>query len=168
MSFMKAIGSGFLGADPELRTTSSGLNIAEFRIAWDTGYGDNKQTNWITCACFGKTADTAMKYLSKGTFVCVDGELQIDQWDDKSTGQKRTSPKITVHRIHFLPSNTGGSRGGNSGGGGQQQQQWGGGQQQGGGYRPANTGGQAQSAPPQFGGGGGQPAYDAGDDSPPF
>lgn len=164
MSFMKVTGCGCLGADPTLRTTQAGLNIAEFRMAWDTGYGDNKQANWITCICFGKLAETAMRYLSKGIFTAIDGELQIDQWKDKETGQPRSSPKITVQKIHFMPNT---KTGGDGGGGGQYQQQGGGG------YQQANMGRQPQQqqqqAPPQFGGGGAQQqAHSIGNDDVPF
>src|SRR4029079_6274599 len=83
---------------------------------------------------FGKTAEVASQYLSKGRPVYVQGRLKLDQWDDKQTGQKRSKLGGVADRIEFV-----GGGGGGGGGGGQ-----------GGASRPAQgakSGGQRQAPP---------------------
>ena len=66
-----------LARAPELRETPSGTSICELTLPVDTGYGDNKVTTWWKCSIWGKRGETAAKYLSKGSWVTVNGEPSL-------------------------------------------------------------------------------------------
>ncbi len=67
----------------------------------------------------GRTAEIAGEYLSKGRPVLIEGRLQLDQWEDKETGQKRSKLKVVGESLQLLGSrNEGGGSGGGSGAGG--------------------------------------------------
>jgi single-strand DNA-binding protein len=66
---------------------------------------------------FGKLADRIEQYCKKGNQICIEGRLHLDQWDDKTTGQKRSKHKIVVDEMHLLdarPDGQGGPRTGGS------------------------------------------------------
>ena len=95
---------GRLGKDPESRETNSGLQVTELRVATSRPKSKDgeQQSDWHTIVCFGKTAEIAAKYLSKGRQVYVDGRIQYDTWDDRETGKKRTTTKIVANQLNFL------------------------------------------------------------------
>lgn len=101
MSFCFSSFNGRLVRDPEVTMTPSGVEICDFSIAYDTGYGENKKTNFLECIAFKKTALSIEKYFFKGDGIIVEGELQQDRWEDKNTGQKRSKHKLIVNRFHF-------------------------------------------------------------------
>lgn len=97
-----AIISGRLTADPELRFVGSDKKaVCNTSIAVDDGWGDKKKVFFLDCTFWGKTAEIAAK-LHKGSPVVAEGRLGQDEWDDKSTGQKRTKIVMTVNRVHGL------------------------------------------------------------------
>jgi single-strand DNA-binding protein len=159
-SVNKVILVGNLGRDPELKYTPSGMAIATFTVATTSGGGRDRepQTEWHKIVVFDKQAEQCSQYLTKGRQVYIDGRLQTRSWDDKQTGQKRSTTEIVANQVVFL-------------GGGDRQQGAGGPRPQrdmgdGGGY-----GGAPRNAPPQrgggYGGGGGyEPAPEV-DDMPP-
>lgn len=105
-SVNKAIIIGHLGADPELKSTKSGLSIVEMRIAtteeWTGKDGKkNDQTEWHRVTVFGKTADACHTYLKKGSQAYVEGRIQTEQWEDKK-GEKRYTTKIVAETVQFL------------------------------------------------------------------
>ena len=100
MSFCNTTINGNLGRDPELKTTSRGLNIASFSVAVNLGYGDNKSTHWFSCKAFGKTADQVLEYCKKGKEVIVNGQMRSSQWQDKQ-GNKRTSWELVANEVVF-------------------------------------------------------------------
>jgi single-strand DNA-binding protein len=113
--------AGNLTADPELRYTPSGLAIAQLRMAINHRFRDSKTNEWreeatfVDVDLFGKQAETAKQYLSKGRGVLIEGRLRLDQWEDKQTGAKRSKLKVIGSRMQFLgPPSGGGSRGGGS------------------------------------------------------
>jgi single-strand DNA-binding protein len=71
-----------LCADSELRYLPSGKPVLNFRIAWDTGYGENKKSSFATCALYGERANTLAQYLKKGTQVLVQGDLWVQEGKD--------------------------------------------------------------------------------------
>jgi len=101
MSYNKIIAMGRLVAEPEMRSISSGTPVCEFRMAFDNGWGDNKKTCFIGVTCWGKTAEFVEQWFHKGDGVLVDGRLEFDQWDDKSTGEKRSKHYITAEKVKF-------------------------------------------------------------------
>lgn len=79
---------GRIARDPEMRTTARGTNVCKLTIPVDTGYADNKSTTWWTATLFGKSAESASKYLRKGSWVSVAGDAQVRTYEkrDGSTG----------------------------------------------------------------------------------
>ena len=100
MSFCNTTINGNLGRDPELKTTSKGLNIASFSVAVNLGYGANKTTHWFNCKAFGKTADVVLDHCTKGKEVIVNGEMRSSKWEDKQ-GNKRISWELVANQVVF-------------------------------------------------------------------
>ena len=145
-SVNKVILIGNCTRDPEVRYTPKGTAVTDLGLAINRYYtADNgekrEETTFVDVTLWGRTAEVAGEYLGKGKPVFVEGRLQMDSWDDKNTGQKRSKLKVVGDNIQLLGTRGGG---GNSEGGGYQQrgadQSRSGGGQQGG--APANDGAQ--------------------------
>ena len=98
---------GRLTADPELRSTSSGVSVARFRIAVDRAYarpGEEKQTDFIPVTAWRNTADFVSKYFRKGSMIAVQGELRMNTYQDKTTGQNRTTYEVMANSVSFTGS----------------------------------------------------------------
>lgn len=105
---------GNLTRDPELRHTPKGsavtdLGLAVNRKVQDGSGGWKDETTFVDVTVWGSSAENAHKYLSKGRGVFVEGRLQMDTWDDKATGQKRSKLKVVADNLQFLPDGKGGS-----------------------------------------------------------
>jgi len=118
-SFNKVILMGNLTRDPQVRYTPRGSAVAEIGLAVNRTWFD-KQTNsrkeevtFIDVTLWGRDAEVAGEYLSKGRPVLIEGRLQLDSWDDKETGQKRSKLRVVGESMMML-----GSRGDGGGGGG--------------------------------------------------
>ena len=140
---------GNLTADPEVRTTPRGTQLTELRLAVNrvsNGPNDGErreETTFLDVTCWGHTGEVAAQYLAKGRPVFIEGRLQMDTWEDKQTGQKRSRIRIIAENLQLL-----GGRGDAPQGGGAPQRSYGGGyQQQEGGYR---QGGYQQGGEPQY------------------
>jgi single-strand DNA-binding protein len=99
-SVNKAILVGNLGRDPEIRYTQAGEPIANFSVAtnerWTDKSGQKQElTAWHRVEVFGKAAQVARDYLSKGRSVYIEGTIRYDEWTDKD-GNKRSATKIRV------------------------------------------------------------------------
>lgn len=135
---------GRLTRDPELRYTPKGTAVSDLGMAVNRirGGGDGgertEETTFVDVTLWGRQAELANQYLAKGKEVFIEGRLQLDSWEDKSTGQKRSKLKVVGEGMQFIGAPGGG--GGGQGGGGNQ----GGYQSQGGSQPPAQ-----ESAPPQ-------------------
>jgi single-strand DNA-binding protein len=119
MSVNKVILVGNLGADPEVRQTTGGTQVASLRIATTsrrkTQSGDwEDETEWHTVAAFGRTAENVGRFLKKGRQVYVEGRLKTRKWQDKE-GKDRWTTEVLADVVHFL----GGGRG--DGGGSQRE-----------------------------------------------
>ncbi len=98
---------GNLTRDPELRTVGSGANVCELGLAINRSWTDNQgqkhdEATFVDITFWGKTAENAAKYLSKGRSVYVEGRLQFDTWKDTQTGQDRSKLRVVGERIQFL------------------------------------------------------------------
>lgn len=98
---------GNLTRDVELRHTPAGMAVASFGLAvnrkWRDRQGEQKEeTVFVDCDAWDKTAETAAKYLAKGSQVLVEGRLKLDQWEDKETQAKRSKLKVVADSIQFL------------------------------------------------------------------
>ena len=97
----KAILIGNLGADPEIRYTSNGTAVANFRIAtserWKNANGEKEErTEWHRIVAFGRLGEICGEYLSKGKQVYVEGRLQTRTWEDKDGGQRTTTEIVAL------------------------------------------------------------------------
>ena len=86
------------------------LKVTKFGFATSGGRKKNKTTGaweddpvFIDCEAFNKTAETAERFLRKGSFCSISGRLKLDQWDDKATGQKRSKHVLVVNEITLGP-----------------------------------------------------------------
>lgn len=90
--------------DIELRyTQSNNTAIAKFSIATDSGYGDNKKTNFFNMTAWGKTAETLEKYAPKGTKLILECQAVQNQYTDKN-GNKVNTVDFTVLNFEFAES----------------------------------------------------------------
>jgi single-strand DNA-binding protein len=92
---------GNLGADPEIKQTSTGKSVGELRIATSMGSGDKEQTEWHRVVVWEKLADNCAKYLTKGRQVYVQGRIQTRSYEDKE-GNKKYVTEIVAHDVKFL------------------------------------------------------------------
>ena len=88
-SLNKVMLIGYVGADPEVRSTPNGSQVATFRLAcsesWKDKYGNRQErTEWVTCVAWRKLAETLQRYLRKGAHVYLEGKLQTRSWEDKN------------------------------------------------------------------------------------
>ncbi len=115
--FNKVILIGNLTRDVELRYTPNGTAIAKFGLATNRTYkdnltGENKQeVMFIDITVFGRSAEVANQYLSKGRRVLIEGRLVLDQWVD-NTGQKRSKHSVVAERVQFMDSKSSGDESG--------------------------------------------------------
>ena len=117
---------GNLTRDPELRYTPKGTAVTDLGLAinrvWNNEQGQKQEeTTFVEVTFWGRQAEIAQQYLTKGRGVYVEGRLQMDTWDDKETGKKRSRLKIHGENLQFLPEGrTGQGTNGSGGGGGSQ------------------------------------------------
>jgi single-strand DNA-binding protein len=103
---------GFLGADPELRSTPSGQQVANMRIATSEKWKDKQsgaameKTEWHSIVLWGRLAELAHEYLRKGSPIYIQGKLQTRKWQDKE-GHDRYSTEIVAQSMQFLSSGKG-------------------------------------------------------------
>jgi single-strand DNA-binding protein len=114
----KVILVGNLGRDPEVRSLPSGQPVANFSLATSRRYKDRdgnrqEQTEWHNIVCFGRQAEVAGQYLTKGKQIFVEGRLTTRSWDDKETGKKNYRTEVICENFQML-----GSRSDSGGGGG--------------------------------------------------
>lgn len=98
----KVITVGRLTRDPEVRYTQTGKAVASFSVAVDTGFGENKRTDFIPVVVWDKLAEVCGNNLTKGRRVLVEGRLQIRDYE--KDGQKRRAAEVVAQNIEFLDS----------------------------------------------------------------
>ena len=99
--------AGRLTRDPELQYLASGTPVCKMGLACSRKYrtkdGDQREeTLFINLKAWNKTAEYCGEHLRKGRPVLVEGRLDSDDWEDKNTGQKRTSFEVRIDRINTL------------------------------------------------------------------
>jgi single-strand DNA-binding protein len=116
-SFNKVILLGNLTRDPEVRYTPKGTAVTELGMAVNRVYtaenGEKREeTTFVDVTLWGRTAEIAGEYLKKGRPVFIEGRLQLDTWDDKQSGQKRSKLKVVGEGLQLIGSRPGGGGGG--------------------------------------------------------
>lgn len=96
---------GRLTAEPDYRTTQSGVAVARFTLAVERNYQQNgqKQTDFFEVTAWRGTADFVQKYFHKGQLVAVTGSVQSDNYTDKD-GNKRKSWSVQAQQVYFAES----------------------------------------------------------------
>lgn len=92
---------GRLGRDPETKTTPSGSKVVTMSIGVDRRAKDKKETDWIDCTVWGKTADFVEQYCHKGDRVAIQGSLQTRTWTSQD-GSNRKAYFVLVDKVESL------------------------------------------------------------------
>jgi single-strand DNA-binding protein len=100
---------GNLTRDPEVRYTPKGTAVTEIGLAVNRVYsgedGEKKEeTTFVDVTLWARQAEIAGQYLRKGRPVFIEGRLQLDTWDDKQTGQKRSRLRVVAENLQLLGS----------------------------------------------------------------
>src|SRR5690242_17765679 len=116
-SYNKVLLLGNLTRDPEVRYTPKGTAVTDLGIAVNRQYtldtGEKREeVTFVDVTFWGRTAEVAAEYLRKGRSVFIEGRLQLDTWDDKQTGQKRSKLKVMGEAMQMLGSRPGGAAAG--------------------------------------------------------
>jgi single-strand DNA-binding protein len=103
----KVILVGNLGRDPEVRSTPSGQPVATFSLATNRKWKDRdgnrqEQTEWHNVVCWGRQAEVAGQYLTKGRQIFVEGRLQTRSWEDKQSGEKKYRTEVICDNFQML------------------------------------------------------------------
>ena len=130
-SYNRVILVGNLTRDPQVRYIASGKAVCEIGLAVSHQWFDKQsntrkeETTFVDITLWGRTAEVAGEYLSKGRPVLIEGRLQLDQWQDKTTGDKRSKLRVVCDSMQMLGSrgDSGGAGGGGGNRGGSQPQQ---------------------------------------------
>jgi single-strand DNA-binding protein len=98
---------GNVTRDPEVRYTPKGSAVCDLGVAVNRAYttdsGEKREeVTFVDVTLWGRTAEVASEYLKKGRPVFVEGRLQMDTWDDKQTGQKRTRLRVVADNMQLL------------------------------------------------------------------
>jgi single-strand DNA-binding protein len=118
-SFNKVILLGNLTRDPEVRYTPKGSAVCDLGLAVNRNYTlDNgekrEEVTFVDVVLWARLAEIAGEYLKKGRPVFIEGRLQMDSWDDKQTGQKRTKLRVVGETMQLIGSRPGGGAAGDS------------------------------------------------------
>ena len=100
----KAILIGRLTRDPEMRTTTSGINSTTFTVAVSRNYtsqSGERETDFINCVAWRKQAENVKNYLSQGSQVAIDGRIQTRSYDGED-GKKRYVTEVVADNVEFL------------------------------------------------------------------
>ena len=121
-SFNKVILLGNLTRDPEVRYTPKGSAVCDLGLAVNRSYtldsGEKREeVTFVDVVLWARLAEIAGEYLKKGRPVFIEGRLQLDTWDDKQSGQKRSKLRVIGETMQLLGGRPPGAGGGGSEGG---------------------------------------------------
>jgi len=122
-SFNKVILLGNLTRDPEVRYTPKGSAVCDLGLAVNRQYtldsGEKREeVTFVDVVLWSRLAEIAGEYLKKGRPIFIEGRLQLDTWDDKQSGQKRSKLRVIGETMQLLgrpPGTGGGGEGGEEG-----------------------------------------------------
>lgn len=106
MSFNKIILVGNLGRDPELRYTPQGTPVCSFTMATNERRKDKTgetqdQTTWFRVTLWGRQAETASQFLTKGRPIYIEGRLRVEEWNDRD-GRSRYTLEVHATDMQFI------------------------------------------------------------------
>lgn len=106
-SYNKVLIMGTLTRDPELKYTPKGSAVAQIGLAVNRKYKSDsgetrEEVTFVDVTLWGRTAEVANEYLKKGRSVFIEGRLQLESWEDKQTGQKRSKLKVVGEGLQML------------------------------------------------------------------
>lgn len=107
-SFNKVILLGNLTRDPQIKYTTGGTAVAELGMAVGRKWFDKttnqakEETTFVDVTLFGRTAEVAGQYLANGRPVMIEGRLQLDSWEDKETGHKRSKLRVVGENLVLM------------------------------------------------------------------
>jgi single-strand DNA-binding protein len=106
-SLNKVLLIGNLTRDPEIRRLPTGTAVATLRLAISESFtrrdgGREERTLFLDADVWDRQAEICQQYLVKGSSVFVEGRIQMDEWQDKNSGEKKVRMKIRVERVQFL------------------------------------------------------------------
>lgn len=113
----KVILIGNVTRDPEIKYTPKGTAVTDVGLAVNRfipasdGGERREETTFIDVTLWGRQAEIAGEYVKKGRPVYIEGRLQMDTWDDKQTGQKRSKLRVVCENLQLLGSRDGGGGG---------------------------------------------------------
>ena len=91
---------GNLTKDPELRTTTSGVNVCSFRVAVNRRHGDKDETDFFNVSAWRERGELCAKFLQKGKKVCVIGPVSVRTYE--TGGKFAASLEVTADEIEFI------------------------------------------------------------------
>jgi len=102
----KWVGSGRVTRDTELRYTPNGNPVADISVAsnrvWSKDGEKQEETTFVDITLWGKAAESLSKYLTKGTFIMVEGRLKLDTWA-ATDGTKRSKLRVVADNVNLGP-----------------------------------------------------------------
>lgn len=119
-SYNRVVLLGNCTRDPEVKYTPKGTAVTELGLAvnryYSTDGGEKREeTTFVDVTLWGRPAEIAGEYIKKGRPVMIEGRLQLDTWDDKQTGQKRSKLKVIGENLQLLGGRDAGEGGGGAG-----------------------------------------------------
>lgn len=104
-NFNKVILGGRITADPELKSTPSGISVTSFAVAVNRSYrgknGEEPQADFINVTAWRKTAEFITRHFRKASSICIVGSIQTRSWVDKQ-GQKRYATEVVADEAYFV------------------------------------------------------------------
>lgn len=95
--------AGRVGRDPDVRYFESGAVVVSFSLAVNRRKKD-APPDWFDLKIWGRTAEVAANYVRKGSLIAVTGQLGLETWTDKATGDPREKPVVQVETLSLLGS----------------------------------------------------------------
>src|SRR3989344_4951640 len=107
MNLNKVLIVGRVTADPQVRQTTSGASVSSFSVATNRVWTDKagakqEETEFHNVVTWGRQAEIAGQFLTKGSLVLIEGRLQTRSWQDKQGGQRKTT-EIICDRLQLGP-----------------------------------------------------------------
>lgn len=110
-SFNRVILIGHLGRDPEMRYTQNNTAVCGFSMAMNRKIKDREdEVTWVEVTAWSRIAEVIHQYVKKGDPLMVEGRLTLDEWDDKTSGEKRRMLKVTAENVQLMGQAGGGKK----------------------------------------------------------